>query len=241
MNEFRKRLYEQYRSSMGDADDDQAWRIPQIRRLVKAHFPLKKDAAILDLGCGAGIFLRILHESGYSNLAGVDASAEQVAIAHRNGLGMVRQGDLFSHLEQTESATLDAVLAYDIIEHLGSDELLRMADEVFRVLRPDGRWILHVPNAEGVFGSRVRWADLTHERAFTPHSLGQLARVAGFTGAACHDDPPVACGPTGITRRLLYAIMRIPFWLFWLAETGTLRTRWIAGQNMIAIFEKGRD
>ena len=226
---------------MGDATDDHAWRIPHIRRLIRAHFPRRKDAAILDLGCGAGIILRVLRESGYTNLAGVDTSTEQVAIARGKGLDIVRHGDLFVHLEQTERAMFDVVLAYDVIEHFGNSELLRMADEVFRILRPGGRWILHVPNAEGVFGSRVRWADLTHERAFTPHSIGQLARTAGFADAMCHDDAPVAFGLKGLARRVLYGTMRIPFWLFWLAETGTIRTRWIASQNLIAILEKGHD
>jgi predicted TPR repeat methyltransferase len=239
MDTLNARLYEHYRTTMGDADDDQAWRRPQLRALIRAHFPAAKDMEILDLGCGSGLLLRMLREHGYTRLTGVDVSPEQVAIAQRMGADYIRHGDLFAFLTSRPDASVDMVISFDVLEHLENDALLRIADETFRILRPGGTWFIRVPNAEGVFGSLVRWADLTHLRAFTPNSIGQLARVAGFHSSTCHPDRPVGSGWKGVARRVLYAIMRIPFWLFWLAETGTIRTRWIPTLNLIAIMKKG--
>ena len=37
-----------------------------------------------------------------------------------------------------------------------------------------------MPNAESPFGSRLRYADFTHELAFTRISITQVLRVTGF-------------------------------------------------------------
>jgi 2-polyprenyl-3-methyl-5-hydroxy-6-metoxy-1,4-benzoquinol methylase len=238
MNALNTRLYEQYRTTMGDVHDDQEWRRPHLLSLIRRHFPADRGTSFLDLGCGAGMLLRLLKERGYTKLTGVDVSAEQVLIAHRLGADFVRQQELFTFLDSCPNDAYDFVIAFDLLEHFEPDDMLRIADHAFRILRPGGWWFIHVPNAEGVFGSLVRWADLTHCQAFTTSSIGQMARAAGFRSVACYSDRPVGSGWKGLARRVLYETMRIPFWLFWLAETGTIRTPWIASMNMIAVMTK---
>ncbi len=109
---------------------------------------------------------------------------EQVELAHRLGVPEVKHGDLNSCLEHADSASVDVVLLMDVLEHLTRQELFDTLDEVYRILRPGGRCIAHVPNAEGLFGMRIRYGDLTHEMAFTPESAQQLFTTIGFREGA---------------------------------------------------------
>ena len=121
---------------------DLAPRVPYLRRIVRNFFPANKQAAILDLGCGNGALLHVLAQGGYCNLSGVDASAEQVEVAHALGVRGVKQSDLFSCLREARSATFDVVITFDVIEHLSKQEVMLAAGEVHRVLGPDGRWLI---------------------------------------------------------------------------------------------------
>lgn len=55
-----------------------------------------------------------------------------------------------------ESSSVDVVLAVDLLEHLLRSELQTLVQGVYRILRRRGRWVVHVPNAEGLFGPGVR-------------------------------------------------------------------------------------
>jgi predicted SAM-dependent methyltransferase len=72
------------------------------------------------------------------------------------------------------SASVDAIIAFDVQEHFTRDEAIQLLDEVFRVLNADGRFIAHSPNAETPLFGRTRYGDLTHEMAYTRTPLTQL-------------------------------------------------------------------
>ncbi len=87
--------------------------------------------------------------------------------------------DVVAHLEAAHlpfgDATLDTVLAFNVLEHL--DDLPRVMQEIARVLRPGGRCVAEVP----YFASPGAFADPTHRRAFTYTTFE-------------HFTPPPACG-----------------------------------------------
>src|SRR5882762_8863870 len=149
-------------------------RLPYFRRIIRCHFPRDRNVEILELGCGHGAFLYALYQAGYERARGVDWSGEQVRAARGLGIPGVEQADVMSALTATASGSVDVVVAYDLIEHFTKGELIPLVDEVHRVLRPGGRWIVHAPNAETPFGARIRYGDFTHELAFTRDSIAQL-------------------------------------------------------------------
>jgi cyclopropane fatty-acyl-phospholipid synthase-like methyltransferase len=206
--------------------------------VIRAHFPADKNARILDLGCGNGTLLYFAREAGYVFIAGVDNSSEQIEEARRLGFREVRQTDIFTFLATVDAESYDAITAFDIIEHLTKSEVLRLADEVYRTLTPGGRWIIHVPNAEGFFGSRIRYADLTHEQAFTRESVEQLARAAGFRSAECFEDAPIAHGLKSVARLFVWKVARGLLRLFLMAETGDAGRKAIFSQNLLALVRK---
>lgn len=207
--------------------------------LIKTHMPPDTSVSILDLGCGDGGLIFFLKRFGYRNVKGVDLSPEMVALAHGAGVMEAQVGDVFESLAAAPDGSVDVVFAMDILEHLNRPELFTFCREVFRVLSPSGRFIVHVPNAAGIFGNAVRYGDLTHEQAFTDTSMRQIMRSIGFAHVNCYEDRPHPHGVKSTVRAVLWAILSLPFRALYVAETGRLQV--ILSQNMTAVALRSGD
>lgn len=240
---YRTRIYNRYVQARAQplappTLAELAPRAPSLRRLVAAHFPADRHAAVLDVGCGHGALLHFAREAGYTNLRGVDGSPEQVVAARRLGIEGVEEGDLRETLAAQADASLDIVVAFDVIEHFTRDELLPFVDQVRRALKPGGRWIIHVPNGESPFFGAVRYGDLTHELAFTRTSLNQLLLSSGFGEVRCFEDAPVVRGAKSALRWLLWRGFRGVLRLYNAAETGDTSKAHIFSRNLLAVATK---
>jgi SAM-dependent methyltransferase len=234
---YRDRVYAEYNRQRPPAELALGSRAPYLRWVIARCFPPDRAARVIDVGCGDGTLLYFLREAGYVNCYGVDVAPPQVAAAQ--GLGLdVRRGDLMQALQSAESESYDVVAAFDVIEHLTKPELLRFADEVHRVLRTGGRWVIHCPNGDSPFFAAVRYGDWTHEQAFTASSLSQLARVTGFTGLACYEDKIVAHGFKSWLRGVLWAAARAAIRALSVIETGEARSE-VFTRNILAVAVKG--
>lgn len=210
-------------------------RAAMLRRLIARHVPASRDASILDIGCGHGALVYFLCQAGYRNVSGVDVSREQVAEAARLGIRGICQGDLLETLRALPDVSQDVVVALDVIEHFTRDELLLLVDEVFRVLKPGGRWVIHVPNGESPFVGAVLYGDMTHEQAFTRKSLAQLLLSSGFARLECHESGPVPHGLTSSVRWLLWRGIRLLLRLWIAVETGDTGRQAILTRNLLAL------
>jgi 2-polyprenyl-3-methyl-5-hydroxy-6-metoxy-1,4-benzoquinol methylase len=138
------------------------------------HLPADKEAAIADVGCGFGAYLRTLMDLGYTNVHGVDLGAAQIEWA-RDQLGLgdrVEQDDASAWLEQRPD-TFDCILVFDVLEHLELQALLRLGRAIHGALKRGGRVIVQAPNDLSPLNP-VRQADITHVRCFTVQSLRQF-------------------------------------------------------------------
>jgi SAM-dependent methyltransferase len=215
-------------------------RATYLKRLVERHFPADRAARILDLGCGSGALIAVARDAGYRTLEGVDHSAEQVALAERLGIAGVRQGDLVEALDAAAPDSLDLVVLFDVLEHFPLDEGLALLERTAAALAPGGRVLLHVPNAEALFGARIRYDDLTHETAFTPRSIAQLLALSGFAGTRVFEDRPAVHGIRSAGRALVWALVRALLRLALAAETGDSGRTAVFSQNLLATGEKRR-
>lgn len=243
-DDYRSRIYHSYVTSRNQPLAPSSLsglrpRLPYLKRIIRRHFPEEQDAVILELGCGHGALLYALQRAGYRNATGVDGSPEQVGAANNLGIKGVHQGDVMETLSKVEDSSLDVVIAFDLIEHFTKTELIALVDEVYRVLRPFGRWIIHVPNAEGPFGSRMRHLDFTHQLAFTRVSITQLLRASGFSHVACFEDSPVPHGVKSIIRAMFWQAIRFLLLLFIAIETGDMNREAIFSQNLLAVAKRG--
>lgn len=172
------------------------------------------------MGCGSGSFLYFLRSEGYRRIRGIDIAAEQVALARRLGITDVEAADAFTFLA-AHAGAYDLIVALDVVEHFPKDEVLRFLDLAHGALRPGGSLLLRTPNADSPFHSWIRYADFTHEVAFTPLSIRQVLRATGFTDVEVVPLEPYAHGPASALRWLLWKIVKQMIRLYLLIEQGT--------------------
>lgn len=239
---YRNRIYDAYvTSGAAGIVDNQATtiraRLPYLRSVIRQHFPLSKTSRVFDVGCGYGSFLYVAKQEGYTNLHGVDVSAQQVDRARQLGLEGVVQGDLVDHLKHVENSSVDVLITFDVLEHFTKDELFAIVEEAFRVIAPEGRWLIHVPNGESPFFGRIRYGDLTHELSFTAESLAVLLNIIGFERISCFEDSPAIHGVKSCIRFLLWKMIRTALRCYMIAETG--HAGGVFTQNLLCLARKG--
>jgi SAM-dependent methyltransferase len=239
--DWRARVLARYvstHSAVSDAAGNLDRRRPFLDKLVAEHFPPSREARGLDLGCGHGAVVWAARRAGYTNFHGVDASPEQVAMAKQLGIEGVRQGDLIAELAATKDSSCDMVVLFDLYHYFDVPGQLKLADEVRRVLKPGGRWILHLPNGEALFAGRVRYWDILATGSFTRRSIEQLLRVCDFKDVRCYEDKPVAHGLKSHVRAGLWAAIRALSRLVLAAETGETGKDAIFSQTFLAVATK---
>jgi SAM-dependent methyltransferase len=137
------------------------------------------DHPLVDVGSGRGEWLSMLRENNVPS-EGIDQSELLVARAREDGL-RVTSGDAIASLRGYADATLGAITAFHIVEHLPFEDLIAFLDESLRTLRPNGLLIIETPNpANLVVGACNFWLDPTHIRPI-PDALAQfLIEHRGF-------------------------------------------------------------
>jgi SAM-dependent methyltransferase len=168
-----------YRKWHPDTPEHQAAMLVFHRRILEPHLPADHSARILDVGCGTGYALLALGALGYTASAGVDSDEGQVATAQARGLDVVLTSDTVGHL-QSRPGQFDVLLALDVIEHIPVSAQLGFVSALTAALRPGGRLLCTVPNANSAVAARWRYNDWTHRASFTEHSLDLLLYSAGF-------------------------------------------------------------
>lgn len=134
---------------------------------------------VLDIGCGRGEFLKLLHGHG-TWARGIDLNHEMVALCRADGLD-VTEADALTYLRQCRDGELGGLIALQVVEHLPPDYLLELVDEAHRVLSPGSPILLETINVaswSAFFSSYLR--DITHMRPLHPDTLRFLVDAAGF-------------------------------------------------------------
>ena len=172
---------------------------------------LHAGSRILDLGCGAGVFLSWLRRWPGVIPVGVDGSASQVAQARHNLPNIeITCADGLSYLREHPNS-FSGIFCTDVLEHLPSvDRCLEWIEVAQTALVAGGFFFCRVPNAANLAASYFRYIDLTHERSFTSISLLQLLETGGLR--QCRTVPIRAAHLTGRLRIGLEAMLhRIVF------------------------------
>jgi SAM-dependent methyltransferase len=115
-------------------------------RSMAATLDLSPEDDLLDVACGWGEFL-VVHASQARHVAGIDVSAEKVALARRRLTGRIAsetaevvQGD--GAAMPWKDATFSAVTCMDAFPFFPAPE--RLLAEILRVLRPGGRMLMQI-------------------------------------------------------------------------------------------------
>lgn len=146
---------------------------------------LPAGSRVVDLGCGSGVFTNALHRRGYQ-CAGVDLSPKLIAIARANFSGIeFHTGDI--ERLPFPDGSFDGVLLSGVLHHLPERSLC--AAEVFRILRPGGKFVAFDPNRMNPFMYLYRDRSspfyssvgvTENERPVLAHEIAATFRAAGF-------------------------------------------------------------
>ncbi len=107
-----------------------------LRRYGDLPLRERKELNVLEVGCGAGGNLRFLTEEGFS-AHGIDLAESAVLQAQARGyVALVRD----IRAPRLGESFVDVVCEVTCLQHLRDDEHLTALGEVFRMLKPGGRF-----------------------------------------------------------------------------------------------------
>ncbi|MEK9753901.1 MAG: class I SAM-dependent methyltransferase [Rhodospirillaceae bacterium] len=140
------------------------------------------DHAVLEIGCGTGLFLAYLAAKGVTDVVGIDRDPELAGVVPEavRGRFHVADAQIFVKDARARGEIYDRIALFDVLEHFDADEGRGLLLGIREILAPDGRIVVKVPNAASPWGQQFQYGDLTHRTAYTPESLAQQAIAAGF-------------------------------------------------------------
>jgi len=141
---------------------------------------LPSEAAVLDLGCGAGVPVTRWLAARFRT-TGVDVSARQVALARENATGaIVMQSDITALSLPTD--TFDAIVSFYAIIHVPREEHLRLLADICQWLKPGGRFLATWPMTawEGEEADWEGWGMPMWWSHFDAETNLTMLRQAGF-------------------------------------------------------------
>ena len=124
--------------------------------VLKRHLTLK-NAGVLDIGCGGGLFLSLLKQAG-AQVTGIELSDSRAQYAKtRHGLEIHKQPIESEFWQSGYTGHFDAVTLWDVIEHVNFPvQTLRSA---VNVLKPGGLLLIDTPCRDGFYH---RFGELTY-------------------------------------------------------------------------------
>lgn len=154
-----------------DIQINRAEHLVKIVREKHMNFKNLEGENHLDIGCGSGALIRRFQEVFGCNGTGIEPDESYRKFAQSQGL------NIYSSLEEWKNNTqkkADIVTLSHVLEHL-PDPLTFLINIKEDILNTNGILLIEVPNL--YFHP---YFDLAHILAFSPHTIRQILRMAGF-------------------------------------------------------------
>jgi len=189
------KLYDSYLSFKGwsrehDRSHDQAF------EMEIASLSLPRGARIIEVGFGEGHFLDFAKDHGF-DVIGIEIIPILVDTArsrqHKAILGSL--SDL-----RHEAESYDLIVAFDVVEHMDSSDLVRFFEDAASLIRPSGKVLLRFPNGNSPFSLSHQNGDVTHRSYLNSGSLRQLAGPTGLRIISVRNSARAM--PDGLTARV---------------------------------------
>lgn len=125
---------------------------------------------VLEVGFGSGSLLAWLTEQK-ATVYGTELSPQGVSLAAERGVIVIDP-----KLDEADRLTgqFGVVAAFDVLEHLSTDEIIALLDKVAILLRPGGYFVARFPNGGSPFGRSIQHGDVTHVSTLTISKIDQL-------------------------------------------------------------------
>lgn len=193
-----------------------------VRFALRALRDSDEEGTVLDVGCGGGLFLRLLSERGYATV-GLDFSLDAAGMAWKqNGVPAV-----CASLSKAPFApgSCAAITMFHVLEHLYDP--VAYIEAAHRLLRPDGRLIIQVPNASSwqflLLGKKWNGVDVPrHLINFKRKDIDALLDACGFE-VLRHKHFSLRDNPAGLATSLAPGLDPMARRVRGVAETGIVK------------------
>ena len=115
---------------------------------LKSNGIIKNFDSAIDIGCGAGIYSKILSDVGFARVLGVDISEDGIEIANRTFSMKDEKKEIGFMVADAQnldrSIAYDFILCTEVIEHVDHPE--RVIEGINGLLKEDGIAIVSMPN-----------------------------------------------------------------------------------------------
>lgn len=158
--------------------EDEYWWHRALRNIIETDLLKSNESneplSFLDAGCGTGGTMKLLE--GYGKVVGIDRSEVALHYASQLEFPSLAQGSV-SYLPLQDNS-FDFVISLDVLYHMEVNDEVEALKEFFRVLKPRGHLILHLPAFEKLRGSHD---EIVHtRRRYTRDEVEALVTKAGF-------------------------------------------------------------
>jgi cyclopropane fatty-acyl-phospholipid synthase-like methyltransferase len=153
--------------------------IRQFRKDFIEASNYRSGMSVLELGCGNGLFLRFLTNQGVKDFIGVDGDPriiEEIPTELVPFIHIYDFDDFF--ISEVANRRVDGLVLFDVLEHFTPNDAASLLKSVSNLLSKDGRIVIRVPNMASPLALGVQYNDVTHQTAFSPGSIRQVASVA---------------------------------------------------------------
>lgn len=166
---------------------------PAIVQLIKKKGLLKGN--VLDYGCGAGHLLAQMVKQDDVNFYGLDFSADSIDETRKKTRGKTNLKELLlvdklpTHFNDGQ---FDTITLIETIEHLQNETLHETMQELFRILKPNGKLFITTPFNEDLDRNLIfcpfcksEFHHMQHMQSFNIESMNTLAKKYGFDIEFC--------------------------------------------------------
>lgn len=152
--------------------EDTHWWYRERRHLLATSLRGRTPGRALDIGAAGGGNTRVLRDLGW-DASPLEYGADGAEVAHERGLPVMRAD---ATLLPLADASLDLVVAFDVLEHLDDDDAC--VREVARVLKPGGTFLVAVPCDPKLWSAHDEAVD--HVRRYTRSTLQAVLEGDGM-------------------------------------------------------------
>jgi SAM-dependent methyltransferase len=142
--------------------EERHWWYAGMRRVALAVLDSvldgQRDLRILDAGCGTGG--TTVELSRFGQVVGIDLAWEALEPAGDRGLTRLARASIERLPFRT--ASFDAVTSFEVVYHLGVSSDMCALEEIRRVLKPGGLFLLRVPAHDWLRGEHDRLVHTRH-------------------------------------------------------------------------------
>ncbi|OAL77851.1 hypothetical protein AY606_10395 [Acinetobacter sp. SFB] len=132
-----------------------------------------QNIRVLEIGFGNGSFLTYALERGWS-VYGIEVNDDLITIANKKGF------QVCSTMDYLEDNVFDLIVAFDVLEHITSNELIEFTVKIKSKLKNGGFFVARFPNGDSPIGMKNQNGDLTHLNCIGSNKIIQLSKYCDF-------------------------------------------------------------